>query len=275
MGMPKNLLVVRHGQSEANVMHNATKIGDDALFTDNLMTVPDRSWRLTATGRREAQTTGKFIKKLFPYGFDCYMVSPYVRTRETAACLNLNNARWRENRMIRERFWGEIGPIPMSVFKSEYPRSAQLKEVDPLYWTPAGGESIAEVADSRVRGLLDTLHRENDGDDVIIVSHGDYIWSLMMVLERWSDEEFLQYKSDPAWKIQNGHLIHYCRANPETNEMADKLQWVRSAYPHRTDNNGDDATWQMIVNDWREFSGSLLTNDELCAACEAQPRRFA
>ena len=46
MGMPLNMYVIRHGESEANVIVKAGERGDDSLFTQDNVTVPDRSWRL-------------------------------------------------------------------------------------------------------------------------------------------------------------------------------------------------------------------------------------
>ena len=54
MGMPLDLYVIRHGESEANVIISAGEQGDDSLFTQDNVTVPDRSWRLTAIGRKQA-----------------------------------------------------------------------------------------------------------------------------------------------------------------------------------------------------------------------------
>ena len=51
MGMPLDLYVIRHGESEANVIISAGEQGDNSLYTQDNVTVPDRSWRLTATGR--------------------------------------------------------------------------------------------------------------------------------------------------------------------------------------------------------------------------------
>ena len=53
MGMPLDLYVIRHGESEANVIISAGEQGDNSLYTQDNVTVPDRSWRLTATGRKQ------------------------------------------------------------------------------------------------------------------------------------------------------------------------------------------------------------------------------
>ena len=54
MSMPLDLYVIRHGESEANVIVQAGEQGDNSLYTQDNVTVPDRSWRLTATGRKQA-----------------------------------------------------------------------------------------------------------------------------------------------------------------------------------------------------------------------------
>ena len=58
MGMPLDLYVIRHGESEANVIISAGEQGDNSLYTQDNVTVPDRSWRLTATGRKHRPLVG-------------------------------------------------------------------------------------------------------------------------------------------------------------------------------------------------------------------------
>lgn len=268
MTMPNNLILVRHGQSEANVMQQASKKGDNTRYTEETMTVPDRSWRLTDQGVTQAQTAGRWISEQ-GIQFDRNMVSPYVRTRETAAHLDLSDVRWEENRSIRERSWGEIGSISKDDFRKLYQLNHQWRDNDPLYWNPPAGESIANVAENRVRNLLSTLHRENDGDNVLLVTHGEFIWATRLVLERWSDEEFMQRDDDPYQRIHNCTVLHYTRINPETGEEKDKLQWARRAWPVET----SDGNWTMHVEPWEEFGRPYYTNSELMEKANSN-RRF-
>jgi len=268
MTMPKNLVLVRHGQSEANVIQKRDKAGDQRLFTEETMLVADRSWRLTEAGVAQARTVGQWIRENI-VTFDRCITSPFVRTRETAATLGIENARWEENRVVRERSWGEISPLPRAVFEQQYSHNALLKRKDPLYWAPPAGESIADVAENRVRNLLSTLHRESSGHNVLIVSHGDFMWSTRLVLERWSDEEFLRYDKDPSMTIHNCSVVHYTRINPHTGVEESKIRWVRFAHPCRDRSTG---TWSMQVQDWREFDRRYLSNEELLAQAEEQSR---
>ena len=179
MGMPLDLYVIRHGESEANVIISAGEQGDNSLYTQDNVTVPDRSWRLTATGRKQADCIGRWLVSQQPL-FDRYLVSPYVRTRETAATMALPKAKWEETRVLRERSWGEINTITKDDFKTNYARNWMFKNTDPLYWRPPAGESIADVAENRVHNLLTSLNRKSDAESVVMVSHGDLMLALML-----------------------------------------------------------------------------------------------
>ena len=86
MGMPLDLYVIRHGESEANVIISAGEQGDNSLYTQDNVTVPDRSWRLTATGRKQADCIGRWLVAQQPL-FDRYLVR--VQTVEERADLAL------------------------------------------------------------------------------------------------------------------------------------------------------------------------------------------
>ena len=142
MGMPLDLYVIRHGESEANVIISAGEQGDNSLYTQDNVTVPDRSWRLTATASSACCGRGRVPRQPL---FDRYLVSPYVRTRETAATMALPKAKWEETRVLRERSWGEINTITKDDFKTNYARNWMFKNTDPLYWRPPAGESTSQV----------------------------------------------------------------------------------------------------------------------------------
>ena len=186
MSMPLDLYVIRHGESEANVIISAGEQGDNSLYTQDNVTVPDRSWRLTATGRKQADCIGRWLVSQQQL-FDRYMVSPYVRTRETAATMALPKAKWEENRVLRERSWGEINTITKDDFKTNYARNWMFKNTDPLYWRPPAGESIADVAEDRVHNILTSLSRKSDSESVVMVTHGDFMLALMLTIEDLAD----------------------------------------------------------------------------------------
>ena len=267
MVMPRNLFLVRHGQSEANIMQKASKAGDESLYTEETMTVPDRSWRLTQLGVQQAKAAGAWIAEQ-NINFNRAIVSTYTRTRETAANLGLD-VRWEENRVIRERSWGEIGSMSKQDFRRKYARNAAYRDSDPLYWAPPAGESIANVAENRVRNVLNTLHRENARENVLMVSHGEFMWATRLVLERWSDEEFMERDEDKSQTMHNCTVLQYTAVNPVTGEVSEKLNWVRRSWPVQV-----DGEWTMNVGDWEEFDREYFTGDELLAKAGANRHFF-
>lgn len=289
MPMPNDLILVRHGESEGNVVTEAAKSGDVSRYTEAFMTVPGSQWRLTDKGRAQAAAIGVWLRySAFPgiyWGaddshprFDAYLVSPYVRTRETAAHLGIPGARWRLNRALRERDWGDIGSIPRAQFESSpwWAENAKMKKADPLYWCAPNGESVAHVAENRVRNVLDTLHREHSGGKVIGVLHAETMQGFRLVLERMSDEQFARMDADADERIRNCEAIHYTRIDPFTDNgvrmrsleqrLAPRLTWMRRARPVLV-----DGQWTVQVTPWREIAFEAYSNEELLAQVNGVP----
>ena len=269
MSMPLDMYVIRHGESEQNTLITAGIKGDNSLFTQENVTVPDRSWRLTAAGRQQSDCIGKWLAAKQPV-FDRYLVSPYVRTRETAATMALPKARWIEKRILRERSWGEICTVTRDDFKNNYPRNWMFRETDPLYWCPPAGESIADVAENRVHNLLTQLDKHSDSESVVIVTHGDFMRAMMLTIEDLSDEEYLRRHEDPNFKIDNCTCIHYSRRNPYTGRTSTRICWEQHATPVKDDN----GKWVVKESEWREFHPTTLSNGELVNIVSTVDRHF-
>lgn len=269
MSMPLDLVLVRHGQSEGNVATHLSHEGDNSWYDERFAQTPGHQWRLTAKGVKQAETTGKWIADNIG-AFEGFFVSPYVRTRETAAHLNLADASWRLNRAFRERDWGDIGNLPKDEFANDeaFKLSYIRFKTDPLYWAPPNGESIAQVAEDRVRNILDTLHREHSSSRVVAVTHGDLMSAFRLVLERLDDDTYIKMKEDKSFKIKNAGVLHYSRMNPYNNKVSKRLSWVRKMHPIV-----DDETGEVVVHEsgWREITFARYTNTDLLASVEHVP----
>lgn len=268
MGMPNNLVLIRHGESEGNIAVNASKRGDNTYYNGKFMTTPGHQWRLTDLGRRQAQVIGKWVNNEIGV-FDHFYVSPYVRTRETAAHMDLPNAAWLMNRALRERDWGDIGSITRAQFAANYPDNFAQRQIDPLYWCPPNGESIAHVAENRVRNVLSTLHRECSGKNVIAVTHGELMWAFRLVMEYWSDDEFVSKDALKSEKIGNCAAIHYTRLDPTSESrvfprLSTRMGWVRKAVPVVN----EDGTARVEVSDWKHIEKPVFTNADLLDSVE-------
>lgn len=270
MTMPEHLIFIRHGQSEANAIRHIGESIDESVFTEEIMTVPDNSWRLTRRGTHQARTTGIYLNETFN-NFDKHINSPFVRTRETAAAMNLRNAKWYENRSVRERSWGEIDSMSKARFKREYPTNYLYMEKDPIYWTPPAGESLAEVAENRASNFLKSLSRENLSK-VITVSHGEFITAARMIIEQWSDDDFHMAKNSSSM-IRNCAIAHYTRRDPVSGVLEKDLTWVRISYPDFVGPEGAKE-WKVIHGEWSRFGRKTLSNAELKNLAEAQAVRI-
>src|SRR5438046_19770 len=108
MAMPLELILVRHGQSEQNLASHFAKQGDPSMYTEAFRARDVSQHRLTATGRRQAERAGKWLRENGLARFDRRYTSTYVRALETAGLLGLDGPDWMQEPMLREREWGEF-----------------------------------------------------------------------------------------------------------------------------------------------------------------------
>lgn len=303
MVMPNHLLTIRHGESEGNVAMAAAKKGDLSLFNEDYVNKPGRKWALSPTGVLQAQAMGEWVRaqdRAGAFGAPAaprrHYVSPLTRTRHTAAHLGLTQPggeaiEWRLNRSIRERDWGDIETMSKDAYREAYPDSAIKERIDPLYWRPPGGESIADVT-GRVVSFYDTLHRECEGQTVVAVTHGEFIRAHLLTITRANDEDYwiwdegfptaetetlpaapsLDYTSALAelfggrLKIPNCTTFHLSRLAPDEDPAGEpsssRMAYLRIAAPVQT----QAGAWAVdLVQDWTEFELKLFTNEDLLA----------
>ena len=261
--MPNDLILVRHGHSEGNLAMGNAKKGDESLLTPDFRETPGHKWRLTDEGREQARLAGQWVAENIAGRFDRYYASPFIRTMETAALLELPNAEWRLDQRLRERDWGEINSTPPAEHSERYPQNALVKKIDALYWRPPAGESIADVR-LRVRNFFDTLHRECEGGTVTVVTHGEFMSAARASLEYLNDQEWVRADGDKSFKIHNTHIYHYSRRNPETDEVDKYLSFRRSICPYRG---------QESDSGWKTISRKRFSNEQLLSFRSSYSRR--
>ena len=235
MGMPKNLFLVRHGQSEGNLVRKQfEKPNDESFFSNEFLELHESQFRLTELGIEQAKKAGQwFLEKNFTT-FDRMLVSNNVRAMQTAAYLDLKNPNWMMDFNLRERDGGLFDVITPSKRDSHYADQQKFYNTQPFLFRPPQGESIADVC-QRIKIVLDTLARECDGKNVIIVCHGHVMRAFRIILERMSLQKsngLLLAKEEWA-RTPNGSIIHYTRENPfdSKQEVSNKFDWVRVVRP--------------------------------------------
>ncbi len=248
---------MRHGESEGNVADEASKHGDHSYFTEEFRSRHSSSWNLTPKGEMQAKAAGEWIKKNIKGGlFDGYYVSSYRRARRTAGLLDLPGAEWRIRDYIREHDWGSLDVMTNEERKNLYPNEMKKREVNPYYFSAPGGESLADVVVRARVGIISTLYREYANKTAIVVSHGNLMWPIRIIMEDILPEDYLaiKKKKDPRDEIDNCQIFQYTRVDPKTGEITEKFNWMRSVCPWDVDEDRDT---------WREIKHRRYTNEEL------------
>jgi len=206
-------MLARHGQSEANLRKDASKIaGQEPSWTGVLR---DQDSPLTELGLAQGFGLGKIVAGYRPTHI---ITSPYLRAKQTtervldALALPASIRPWVivEER-IREIEFGVMDGIDRKRFRELYPLEADRRERDgKYYYRPPGGENRPDVR-LRVHSVLDTLNRDYVGARVLIVCHSVVVLAFRSLLERWSEDQYLQV--DREDDVKNCGLTVYRRVD--------------------------------------------------------------
>jgi NAD+ kinase len=267
MSMPLDLVLVRHGESEGNVARKFSDGGDDSIFTEEFRNRHNSRLRLTERGKEQAHAAGDWIRENIGECFHRYLVSGFLRAMETAALLNLPSAEWYQDFYLRERDLGLFDIMPEAEKQAKYPDVFRQYRLDPFYWAPPQGESMAQLC-LRIDRVLQTLHRECSEKKVIIVCHGLVMWAFMIRIERLTPTQFVGRTQSDAIvdKIRNGQIMQYTRRDPAEQTLSPRADWVRSVCP-----------WETARSrvEWRKIERPRWTNADLLELVEASPRIVA
>jgi broad specificity phosphatase PhoE len=207
MQRPGALWLIRHGQSEGNVIRAATAADAETLeIAARDMDVP-----LSDLGRRQASAFGAWLheqpEELWP---EVILSSPYERSTQTAEALieaaELDIGYIRDER-LRERDLGMMDLLTTKGFAVRFPaEAAHRARLGKFYYRPPGGESWTDVA-LRCRSLLDSLTGQHGDQRVLLVTHEVVIIMFRYVLERLDETEALLLSSSAT--IANCSLTAY------------------------------------------------------------------
>lgn len=254
---PLELVFVRHGESEGNVANNAAHGGDTSYFTDEFRSRHNSSWNLTPDGEKQAVAAGKWITQNVNCGiFDTYYVSSYRRAKRTAGLMNLPGAKWLIRDYIREHDWGYLGMMADEERAIKYPEIMKKRDINPYYFTAPGGESLADVVIRARVGIMQTLYRIIPNKRGVVVTHGNLMWPIRIIMEGILPEDYLKMKegNDPRNKMDHCQILHYTRIDPFTGRVTKTFNWMRSVCPW--DPNPE-------IDSWRPIPHKKHTNEEL------------
>lgn len=154
--MRNRYFLMRHGESLANVVDKIVSLPANGLT----------AYGLSERGREQAEQSARACG-LSPA--TVVVASDFLRASETAriACqaLGCPDPRWHQG--LREREFGELEGCSGDDYRKVWARDEQ----DPEH-TLFGAESAVALA-QRLGDVLRELEDEHDGQDILLVSHGD------------------------------------------------------------------------------------------------------
>lgn len=179
---PKRIILIRHGESEANV--------DKYLFGR----VPDYTIELTEKGRIQAQEAGRKLRNLVGEERMYFYVSPFWRARSTfegvASAFPRSQFEYSEEPRLREQEWGYLR------CQEDFDKICrERQEYGTFYYRIPGGEAGSDVYD-RMNDLLGSLYWDFVDKDFpkncVLITHGLTIRLFVMRFFHLTVEEFEQ-----------------------------------------------------------------------------------
>ncbi|KQV76490.1 phosphoglycerate mutase [Aeromicrobium sp. Root344] len=182
--------IIRHGESVGNVAAaTAEKKGLDLIdITERDADVP-----LSDTGEKQARAVAGWLDDLPEEERpDVVVVSPYVRTKQTAeiALEGLDIPTVRDER-LRDRELGVLDLHTVHGIQSRFPEESERRQrLGKFYYRPPGGESWADVL-LRIRSLLRDVAEDHPEQRVLFFGHDAVVSLFRYVLEGLDEEELM------------------------------------------------------------------------------------
>jgi isoleucyl-tRNA synthetase len=157
-GGRNNFFVVRHGESDNNVM---------GIISSN----PQKPHHLTELGKKQVVEAAE---KLRGKKIDLIYVSPFVRTQETAKIIaekiNIDPKNIITDDRIHEVYTGELDGKSDAEYQKFF--ESRMEKFDKK---PVGGENYTEIK-NRMTSFLYDINAKNEGKNILIVTHNTPAW---------------------------------------------------------------------------------------------------
>ena len=188
----RNLLLIRHGQSEWN---------EKNLFT---------GWEdpgLTKKGEDEARNAGLLIKEL-GINFDHLFTSALRRAQLTGSIIlneiNQNHIPTTKNQALNERFYGDLQGLNKDECREKWGEAKVQMWRRSYEMGPPGGETLKETGERVIPYFKEEINPLIlRGKNILIAAHGNSLRSLIKFLDTVSDEDIVKLE------IPTGAPIHY------------------------------------------------------------------
>ncbi len=198
------LHLVRHGQTDWNAIRRVQGTSESTL---------------TALGESQAAAVRE---RWADKQFDRVFSSDLQRTRQTTdILLGGETAAVDYRSTLREIHLGPWEGVMLDDAVRDYPEQAGYFRHEPAKFSLDGAETFHQLQ-RRAQDAIDTIVAECEGQEVLIVSHGAFIKSLMLIYAGWP--------VDKLWhppELQNcGHsIVVFEDGHPHIKLFADQTDW--------------------------------------------------
>lgn len=185
--MTARLLLIRHGESTANVAAAAAEAaGADTIAVE----ARDADVPLSPLGQRQAAALALPLREQDGAG-TAWFSSPYRRAVQTAGAAGIERPALRLDERLRDRELGVIDALTRIGVVHRLPLEAERRRwLGPFYYRPPGGESWADLA-LRVRSFVRDLP---DGPETsVLFTHDAVVSVFLYVLLGMTEEELREF----------------------------------------------------------------------------------
>jgi broad specificity phosphatase PhoE len=213
---PKQIWIVRHGESAGNVARDAADLAGHARIdiAERDVDVP-----LSALGEQQSDALAAWFSDMaLSQQPDVILASPYkraVRTAETIA--GKLSAQPKPtvsvDERLREKEFGILDRLTHRGIEELHPDQAEFRRIlGKFYHRPPAGESWCDVI-LRLRSMLDTISLHYANQRVLIVAHQVVVLCMRYIIEDLSEEQILEI--DRQGDVSNCSVTEYVASSGE------------------------------------------------------------
>jgi broad specificity phosphatase PhoE len=230
-GGATSLLLIRHGESAANVAATAAEANGAEIID---MPIRDADVPLTMVGADQAEAIALRLSALpveeYPRSV---WVSPYLRAGETASIALAGRpagTRIRQDERLRDRELGILDLLTTHGVEQRMPtEAARRRRLGKFYYRPPGGESWADVA-LRIRSFLEVLDTDDCDPHALVVAHDAVVLLFRVVCEGLTELDALHLAhTQPLLNGSLTRLVRADRAAPWRVEFFNDVSHLRQA----------------------------------------------
>jgi broad specificity phosphatase PhoE len=207
---PRNLLLVRHGESAGNVALDAAHAAGLSRID---IAGRDADVALSERGRQQSTALGRWLAARPEERPEVVLCSPYLRARETSALIRAAGGIAAHaapdviDERLREREFGILDRLTSVGIRELFPEQAEFRSrLGKFYHRPPGGESWCDVI-LRLRSAMDTLSLHYPDRRVMIVSHEVVVLCLRYLIEDMDEASILAI--DEQGDVANCAITEY------------------------------------------------------------------